>query len=119
MHHADPWTPAAAFAIALIAGAVNSIAGGGTILTFPLILALVGDSKVANITSTVGLWPASLGGAWGYRRDIAHLVRPFRGFFLVSFLAGGAGALLLLATKKDRKSTRLNSSHLGISSGVV
>ena len=101
MHHADPWTLAAAFAVALIAGAVNSIAGGGTILTFPLILALVGDSKVANITSTVGLWPASLGGAWGYRRDIAHLVRPFRSFFLVSFVAGGAGALLLLATEKN------------------
>lgn len=100
MHHTDPLTLLAAFGVALVAGAINSIAGGGTILTFPLILALVGDSKVANITSTIGLWPASLGGAWGYRRDIAHLVKPFRSFFVISFFAGGAGALLLLWTRK-------------------
>lgn len=101
MHDADPWTLLAAFCVALVAGAINSIAGGGTILTFPLILALVGDSKVANVTSTVGLWPASLGGAWGYRRDIEHLVRPFAGFFLISLLGGAAGALLLLFTTKS------------------
>lgn len=101
MDHHDLPTLLAAFAVALVAGAINSIAGGGTILTFPLILALVGDSKIANITSTLGLWPASLGGAWGYRRDIAHLVKPFRGFFIISFLGGGAGALLLLWTTKS------------------
>ena len=90
-----------AFSVALVAGAINSIAGGGTILTFPVILAVLGDSKMANITSTLGLWPASLGGAWGYRREIEPYFKHFLPFFIISFFGGGAGAALLLWTKKS------------------
>ena len=50
---------------------IDAIAGGGTILTFPVLLALGLDGKTANVTSTLGLWPGSLGGAWGLRRDLA------------------------------------------------
>src|SRR6516162_14174 len=54
---------------ALAAGAVNSIAGGGTLLTFPGLLTAV-SPVVANGTSTVALVPGSLSAAWGYRREM-------------------------------------------------
>jgi len=52
---------------AVAAGAVNSVAGGGTLLTFPGLLTAV-SPVVANGTSTVALVPGSLSAAWGYRR---------------------------------------------------
>jgi len=55
---------------ALAAGFVNSIAGGGTLLTFPALVYSLGTEVMANTTSTVGLFPGSLAGAWGSR---AHL----------------------------------------------
>ena len=47
---------------AFAAGAINSIAGGGTLLTFPVLIWLGLDPKVANGTSTVALWPGLFGG---------------------------------------------------------
>ena len=62
------------WALALVAafgaGAVNAIAGGGTLLTFPAIVALGVTPLVANATSTVALWPGSLGSMWGYRGEL-------------------------------------------------
>src|SRR2546421_5312589 len=58
----------------LAAGIVNSLAGGGTLLTFPALTAVM--SKVfANGTSTVALLPGSLAGAWGYRRELQEVGR--------------------------------------------
>jgi uncharacterized membrane protein YfcA len=86
---------------ALAAGAVNSLAGGGTLLTFPaLLVALeplgaVEASVVANGTSTVALVPGSFAGAWGYRRQLEQ-TRRWVGLLLGPSLAGGAlGALLV------------------------
>ena len=56
------------FVAAVLAGAINSVAGGGTLVTFPALFWAIGDAKLANATSTVALWPGSLGGMWGYRR---------------------------------------------------
>lgn len=84
---------------ALLAGLVNAIAGGGTLLSFPALLWLGLDSKIANATSTVGIWPGSLGGAWGYRRDLIESQQPIRLFCLVSLLGGAAGAMLLILTE--------------------
>jgi uncharacterized membrane protein YfcA len=86
---------------ALAAGAVNSIAGGGTLLTFPALLAgltflgAADAAVVANATSTVALVPGSLAGAWGYRREIRRTRRWL--YLLVGpSLAGGViGALLV------------------------
>ena len=59
---------------ALAAGVVNALAGGGTLLTFPALTAVM--SKVlANGTSTVALLPGSLAGAWGYRRELRAVGR--------------------------------------------
>jgi uncharacterized protein len=56
---------------AFVAGAVNSLAGGGTLLTFPVLLSIPGMSSVqANATSTVALMPGSAAAAWAYRREL-------------------------------------------------
>ena len=65
---------------AVLAGAVNSVAGGGTLLTFPVLLAVLthqmGSEKlasvVANQTSTTALIPGIFAAAWGYRRQFVH-----------------------------------------------
>jgi uncharacterized protein len=54
---------------AVAAGVMNSIAGGGTLLTFPALLRVV-SPVVANATSTVALVPGSLAATWGYRREM-------------------------------------------------
>ena len=58
------------FTAALLAGAVNSIAGGGTLLTFPALVWLGLPPISANATSTVALWPGSFGSMWAYRRQL-------------------------------------------------
>jgi uncharacterized membrane protein YfcA len=78
------------------AGAVNSMAGGGTLLTFSALLAANVASVVANATSTVALVPASLAGAWGYRHDL-RTVRRWVPLLTVPSLAGGLVGSLLVA----------------------
>ena len=53
-----------AFGAAFLAGAINSIAGGGTLVSFPTLIWLGLDSVTANATSTVAIWPGTLGSAW-------------------------------------------------------
>ena len=59
---------------AVLAGIINSVAGGGTLLTFPAltyVLGGAGDAAViANATSTIALFPGSLAAVWGYRREL-------------------------------------------------
>jgi uncharacterized membrane protein YfcA len=86
---------------AAAAGMVNSVAGGGTLLTFPALLAVSPEAKMANATSTVALWPGTMGSVYGYREDLAG-ARPFLVRMGIPSLIGGAlGALLLLVTGKD------------------
>jgi uncharacterized membrane protein YfcA len=56
---------AAIAAVSAISGAVNSIAGGGTLLTFPALLGLGVAPVAANATSTVALWPGSFASMMG------------------------------------------------------
>jgi uncharacterized membrane protein YfcA len=72
---------------ALFAGAQNSIAGGGTLLTFPALKSIISDAA-ANATSTLALLPGSLAGAWGYRREVAAS-RKFVLLMLAPSLLGG------------------------------
>ena len=88
-------------AAAFLAGLVNSIAGGGTMFSFPALLWTGMDPRVANATSTLALWPGSLSGAWGFRSDFKRDPRSLRRLILLSCtcLVGGAvGAFLLLVT---------------------
>jgi uncharacterized membrane protein YfcA len=88
----------AACAAAFLAGAINSVAGGGTLVSFPTLLWLGLPSVTANATSTVAIWPGSLGSIWGFRRELAQADRRMK-MLASACLAGGAlGALLLRIT---------------------
>ena len=87
-----------AFIAAAAAGAVNAIAGGGTLLTFPAIVGLGVTPLVANATSTVALWPGSLGSMWGYRHELTGARRWVISFTAPSLAGGAVGAWLLLHT---------------------
>lgn len=79
-----------------LAGAVNAVAGGGTLLTFPALVAALGATDVAKVlatgTSTVALVPGSLGAIWAYRREFPSLRRWIRLLLPVSVIGGGIGA---------------------------
>ncbi len=83
-------------AAAFAAGAVNSIAGGGTLLTFPALLAAGVSPLAANATSTVALVPGSLGAFWGYRGELHNDRVVLVSLAVPSALGGVAGALLAL-----------------------
>jgi uncharacterized membrane protein YfcA len=91
-------SPVAAFAAAFVAGAINSVAGGGTLLSFPVLIWIGLPSITANATSTVGIWTASLGGMWGYRREMRGLSRSSYVLIVPSVLGGIIGAVLLRQT---------------------
>ena len=89
---------ALAFGAAFLAGMINSVAGGGTLVSFPTLIWLGLSSVTANATSTVAIWPGSVGGIAGYRRELG--ATPPRMFALIvpSVIGGITGALLLRFT---------------------
>jgi uncharacterized membrane protein YfcA len=89
---------AVAAVAAVLAGVINSVAGGGTLLTFPALIAAGLSPLTANATSTVALLPASLSAMHGYRGELTGARRWAVGLALPSLVGGGAGALLLLHT---------------------
>ncbi len=86
------------FIAAFFAGVVNSIAGGGMLLVFPLLIWLGTDPKIANATCTVALWPGLFGGLFGYRREMTDSSLILMRLGAVSVVGGGFGAWLLIAT---------------------
>jgi uncharacterized membrane protein YfcA len=94
----NPLHIAVLFVSAFLAGAINSIAGGGTLLTFPALIWLGLDPKVANATSTVALWPGLFGGLYGYRKELENSSQLLIRLGAVSVLGGAVGAWLLIAT---------------------
>lgn len=89
---------AAAFFAAFLAAAINSVAGGGTLVSFPVLVWLGLPPIIANATSTIGIWPGNVGSIWGFRRELAA-VDPSTRWLIIPCIAGGAiGALLLRST---------------------
>ncbi|HEV3197757.1 MAG TPA: sulfite exporter TauE/SafE family protein [Bryobacteraceae bacterium] len=91
----DLWRAAVVFVAACLAGAINSVAGGGTLISFPALIWLGLNSVTANATSTVAIWPGTVGSIWGYRRELRGAEPLFRVLILPSLVGGLAGALLL------------------------
>jgi uncharacterized membrane protein YfcA len=86
------------FGASLAAGAVNSVAGGGSFLTFPALVFTGVPSIAANATSTMAVWPGSLASIGAYREDIRRERRQLQGLLAVSLAGGLAGAFVLLRT---------------------
>lgn len=87
------------FLAAMIAGAINSVAGGGSFISFPALL-LAGVPPIsANATNTVALWPGVLASIGAYRRELAVQRRGLVLFSAISLVGGLVGALILLRTR--------------------
>jgi len=86
------------FGAGLVAGLINSVAGGGTLLSFPVLVWLGRDPIVANVTNTVALWPGSLASAIGFRRELRGAQRLLVLLTIPSVLGALAGATLLMRT---------------------
>ena len=97
----SPGEAAILFAAATAAGGMNALAGGGTILTFPVLL-LLGESAItANATSTVALLPGAAASLFGYRREVRTHRQWLSTLFVPSLLGGAAGSTLLLITPEQ------------------
>ena len=86
---------------ALVAGAVNAVAGGGSLISFPALLAAGYPAKTANVTNTVALWPGYLGGSLGYRDELRTQRRRITLLAIPSVLGAIAGSAILLSTSDD------------------
>src|SRR5207302_10192463 len=82
----------------LAAGLVNAIAGGGSLISFPALVAARLPAVTANITNTVALCPGSFGGASAQRRAPVRQRSRVMTLLPTSLIGGGGGALLLLWT---------------------
>ncbi|HEX7299741.1 MAG TPA: sulfite exporter TauE/SafE family protein [Solirubrobacteraceae bacterium] len=80
----------------LAAGAINTVVGSGTLITFPVLLAFGYAPVTANVSNTIGLVPGSLSGALGYRRELAGQRDRVLRLGTASLLGGTTGAALLL-----------------------
>jgi hypothetical protein len=80
----------------LAAGAINTLVGSGTLITFPVLLAWGYAPVTANVSNTVGLVPGSVSAAIGYRRELAGQRPRVLRFGAMSLLGGVTGAVLLL-----------------------
>ena len=83
------------------AGAANSIAGGGALITFPTMVALGLPPLSANVTNTVGIVPASVGGAIGYADLLREQRERFTRLLAPLLLGAAAGSVALLLTSND------------------
>ena len=92
---------AGAAVAALGAGMVNAIAGGGTLISFPMLTAVGVPSVRANATNTVSLLPGYLGGVFAQRDDLSGLSRTVRPQLVASALGGLLGSVLLIVTDES------------------
>jgi uncharacterized membrane protein YfcA len=89
-------------AAGLWAGTQNALAGGGSFVTLPALMTTGLDARVANLTSTIALFPGQITTALANRRLVSGIgPLTFPVLLLISLAGGVAGALLLLATPSD------------------
>ncbi|MCE7009494.1 sulfite exporter TauE/SafE family protein [Kibdelosporangium philippinense] len=93
---------AAVIAVAgVCAGAINTVVGSGTLITFPVLLALGYPPVVANASNSIGLVPGGVAGAIGYRYELTGQRKRLLRLGGASLLGGITGALLLLVLSPD------------------
>jgi uncharacterized membrane protein YfcA len=94
------------FFVGFIASAINAIAFGGSLVSFPTLIWLGVPPIIANATNTAAVWPGSLGAVWGYRREIAHTA-PRMYWLIVPSIAGAVGGAMLLRVTPPQVFDRL------------
>lgn len=82
----------------LLAGVVNALAGGGTLISFPALLAMGYPGLTATVTNAVALWPGYLGGVLGYRAELRGQRRGATSLSIAAVLGACVGSSLLLLT---------------------
>jgi hypothetical protein len=97
----DIYNLAFAFGAALAAGFVNAIAGGGTLISFPALVAIGIPPVAANITNTIALCPGYFGGITAQRKDLLTQKQRLYKILPVGVAGGIAGGLLLLNTSEN------------------
>ncbi len=88
-------------AAGVFAGTINTVVGSGTLVTFPVLLAVGYSPVVANVSNTLGLVPGSVSGAIGYREELAGQRTRILTLGTASVLGGIVGAILLLSLPSD------------------
>jgi uncharacterized membrane protein YfcA len=94
-----PVTVADAVLIAVagfLAGGVNAVAGGGSLISFPALVAAGLPTLAANVTNTIAVWPGYLGSAAAYRNELRDQGERLRALAITSVLGAGVGAAILL-----------------------
>jgi uncharacterized membrane protein YfcA len=92
----DPLDALAILAAGIAAGAINAVVGSGTLITFPVLIALGYQPLIANVSNNIGLVPGALAGVFGYRRELAGQRSRAARLAIFSAAGGIAGATLLL-----------------------
>ncbi|MFI1464999.1 sulfite exporter TauE/SafE family protein [Nocardia carnea] len=95
----------AVFAAGIAAGGINAVVGSGTLITFPVLLAVGLPPVTANVSNTVGLVPGSLSGVIGYRRELSGQRARLLRYGSASLLGAAVGAVLLLNLPEDAFAT--------------
>jgi uncharacterized protein len=97
----DPWQLAVLAAVGLLAGAVNAVAGGGSMISFPALLAMGIPPVAANVINSVAALPGYLGGSLGYLPELEGQGRRIARLALVSAVGAAGGALTLLTVSNE------------------
>jgi uncharacterized membrane protein YfcA len=90
------WEAVAVLLGGVWAGTINTVVGSGTLVSFPILVAVGLPPVTANVSNTIGLVPGSLTGAWGYRRELRGQGHRLRWLMPATTLGGVIGAVLLL-----------------------
>jgi uncharacterized protein len=90
------WEAVAVVLAGVFAGGINTVVGSGTLVTFPVLLAVGYPPVVANVSNSLGLVPGSITGAIGYRAELVGQRDRVIRFGIASLLGGILGAILLL-----------------------
>ena len=92
----DPLEALAIFAAGIAAGAINAVVGSGTLITFPVLVALGYQPLIANVSNNIGLVPGAVAGVFGYRRELEGQRSRVIRLGIFSVAGGVIGATLLL-----------------------
>jgi uncharacterized membrane protein YfcA len=84
----------------VLAGAINAVAGGGTLVSFPALVFAGQSAQIANATNTVALWPGALSSFWAYRSELGRHRSEIVWLSVPSILGGFVGALLMVTTSE-------------------